>query len=59
MKMDDVKAIARAQAIKAGTMKKAELIRAIQACEGNSACYNTDQAAVCGQEECLWRDDCK
>ena len=41
MKMDDVKAIAKAQGIKAGTMKKTELIRAIQASEGNNSCYNT------------------
>ncbi|HEY5973926.1 MAG TPA: SAP domain-containing protein [Geobacteraceae bacterium] len=59
MKMDDVKAIAKSQGIKAGTMKKTELIRAIQASEGNNSCYNTEQSTVCGQEGCLWRDDCK
>ena len=59
MKMDDVKAIAKAMGVKAGSMKKAELVRAIQAAEGNETCFNTELAAVCGQGECLWRDDCK
>ncbi len=59
MKMQDVKEVAKNRGIKAGTMKKGELVRAIQAGEGNEACYETGQAAECGQDDCLWRDDCK
>lgn len=59
MKMQDVKEIAKNRGIKAGTLKKGELVRAIQADEGNEACYETGQAAVCGQDNCTWRDDCK
>lgn len=59
MNMQEVKEIARQRGVKAGTMKKAELVRAIQSDEGNEACYGTGRAASCGQERCLWRDDCK
>jgi len=40
-------------------LKKVDLIRLIQTEEGNEACYMTGKAAVCGQESCLWRSDCK
>jgi hypothetical protein len=38
-----------------GTLGKPELIRAIQVAEGNSPCYQSDIAPVCGIEDCLWR----
>lgn len=59
MKMQDVKEIAKNRGIKAGTLKKGELVRAIQAEEGNETCYETGQSTACGQDDCLWRDDCK
>lgn len=59
MKMQDVKEIAKSRGIKAGKLNKVELVRSIQADEGNEACYETGQAAVCGQDSCIWRDDCK
>jgi hypothetical protein len=59
MKMPDVKEIAKKRGVKSGTMKKAELIRTIQETEGNEACYETGKAAECGQDKCLWRDDCE
>jgi len=58
MKLEEIKAIAKQHDIKVGKMKKAELVRAIQAAEGNDACFETGQASGCGQAECLWRDDC-
>jgi hypothetical protein len=33
---------------------KADLIHAIQVAEGNSPCYQSDIAPVCGIEDCLW-----
>ena len=33
-----------------------DLIRAIQLAEGNSPCYQSEIAPVCGIEDCLWRD---
>lgn len=58
MKIDDIKIIANNHDIKVGKMKKAELIRAIQAAEGNFQCFETGQKESCGQPECLWRSDC-
>lgn len=35
-----------------------ELIRSIQSAEGNSPCFQSEIAPVCGLENCLWRSDC-
>ena len=59
MKLDDVKEVAKKLDIKVGKLKKAELVRAIQAADLNDPCFETGKAAECGQEECLWREDCK
>jgi hypothetical protein len=58
MKLEEIKEIAKQHGIKVGKLKKAELARAIQMAEGNTACFETGQASECGQEECLWRTDC-
>ncbi len=59
MNMVELKVIARAHGIKVGTMRKAELIKAIQRAEGNEDCYATGKSHVCCQHDCLWRDDCE
>jgi hypothetical protein len=38
--------------------QKADLVRAIQQAEGYDACFKTGKADVCGQDACLWREDC-
>jgi hypothetical protein len=58
MKLDEIKELAKQHDIKAGKMKKADLVRAIQEAEGNNVCFETGQASECGQIECLWRTDC-
>ena len=59
MKMVDIKVIAKNMAIKPGKMKKAELIRTIQAQEGNFQCFQTGLAdSDCDQVQCCWRSDC-
>jgi hypothetical protein len=58
MKLDEIKEIAKRHNIKAGKMKKADLVRAIQLAEGNEVCFDTGQAETCGQQACLWREDC-
>ena len=58
MKLDEIKKIAQQHGIKAGKMRKAEIIRTIQRAEGNPDCYDSGQAQSCGQESCCWRDDC-
>jgi hypothetical protein len=59
MKLDEIKEIARKHNIKIGKMKKAELVRAIQLAEGSDACFETGKANRCGQDACLWREDCE
>jgi DNA-binding IscR family transcriptional regulator len=59
MKMQDIKGIAQSLAIPARRMNKAELVRAIQSKEGNTECFETGAASRCGQDQCLWRPDCK
>jgi len=58
MKMLEIKKIASTMGIKAGKMKKSELIWAIQSKEGNSPCFQQDTSASCRQMDCCWRDDC-
>ncbi len=58
MKVNDIKEIARQRGINPTKMKKVELIRAIQADEGNPACFCTGYKEECGQLCCLWREDC-
>ncbi|MDD2735319.1 MAG: SAP domain-containing protein [Desulfuromonadaceae bacterium] len=58
MKLEEIKEIAKKHDIKAGKMKKADLVRAVQLAEGSTACFETGQATACGQEGCLWRADC-
>ncbi len=58
MRVDEIREIAKKRGLKPGKMKKAELVRTIQDTEGNTACYETGKAGECGQEQCLWRDDC-
>ncbi len=38
---------------------KSDLIRLIQKSEGNSPCYQSSIASVCGQTDCCWYSDCK
>jgi hypothetical protein len=57
MKMTDVQKKARALGIKPGKLRKADLIRTIQAAEGNSQCYQSG-LENCDQADCCWRSDC-
>lgn len=58
MKLEEIKEIAKRHDIKVGKLKKAELVRGIQAAEGNDACFESGRASECAQAECLWRSDC-
>ncbi len=58
MKMDEIREIARQRGINPAKLKKADLIRAIQANEGNRECFTTGCKKECGQLHCLWRADC-
>jgi hypothetical protein len=58
MKLQEIKKIAIQRGLKVGKRKKGEIIRSIQEAEGNFACFDTGRSAECGQEKCLWREDC-
>ena len=57
MKVQEIKKIATKMGIKTGKMKKTDLIRTIQATEGNHPCFQTADNN-CDQLDCCWRDDC-
>lgn len=59
MKIEEIKEIAKQKGVKTGKMKKSEIVRAVQAAEGNIACFDTGTATECGQANCLWRADCR
>jgi len=58
MNMQEIRIIAKERGVKGSNLKKFELIHTLQLTEGNEQCFGTGRAAVCGQEECLWKADC-
>ena len=58
MKINQIKEIAKGRGIATGRMRKTELVHTLQIDEGNQACFQTGQVETCGQEHCLWRQDC-
>lgn len=58
MKIQEIKAIAKAKGVKAGGLKKPELIKVIQKAEGNFDCLGSAASGYCDQYGCLWREDC-
>jgi hypothetical protein len=58
MTLKQVKDMAKTKGVKAGNMKKENIIRAIQKAEGNFDCFGTASEEVCDQINCLWKEDC-
>ena len=58
MKITEIKDIAKRHNIKVSKAKKSDLVRAIQQSEGNNPCFDSNSSGQCGQDACLWRDDC-
>ena len=58
MNLKEIKDMAKAQGIKAGNMKKENIIRSIQRAEGNFDCFGSAIAGECDQMNCIWRGDC-
>ena len=58
MTVKEIQAIVKKMGLKAGKMKKVDLVRMIQAAEGNTLCFQTGAVSTCGQENCLWLSDC-
>lgn len=58
MNMRGIKEMAKNMGIRPGRLRKAELVRLIQKTEGNIPCFGTQRVENCGEENCLWREDC-
>jgi hypothetical protein len=58
MNLQEIKKIAKEKGIKAGNIKKPDLIRTIQTAEGNIDCYGSATSGFCDQTNCLRREDC-
>ena len=58
MTVKEIQGIAKKMGLKAGKMKKGDLVRSIQTSEGNTACFQTGTLSSCDQVDCLWRSDC-
>ncbi|HUU04587.1 MAG TPA: SAP domain-containing protein [Patescibacteria group bacterium] len=59
MKLTQIRKYAGEKGVNSGKMKKVELIRAIQAAEGNPTCYGGERKSYCPEKKCLWEIDCK
>jgi len=59
MKINEIKKMAKAMGLETGSMKKADVIRAVQKAENNIDCYATQRVASCAEDRCLWRSDCQ
>jgi hypothetical protein len=57
MKTRDIRKRAMEKGINTNSDNKVELVRAIQAAEGNPQCFQTGRA-TCDQTECCWMEDC-
>lgn len=58
MKLEQVRTIAKSQGIHTGKLSKTELIKSIQASEGNFDCFASALGGECDQANCVWREDC-
>lgn len=57
LKMPEIRAKAKSLGLTPGKMKKAELIHAIQAAEGNTPCFGRS-GGQCSQIQCCFMKDC-
>lgn len=58
MNTEQIRIFAKSIGISSSKLAKAELIKKIQAKEGNFDCYATAANRECDQGECRWRSDC-
>lgn len=57
MKVTDIKKKAKSLGVEPGKMAKTDLVRAIQAAEGNPQCFDSGRPE-CAEAKCCWRMDC-
>ena len=59
MKMEQIRFLAAQMGLEANGRKKKDLIQTIQRFEHNVPCYGTERVGSCGENDCLWIDDCR
>lgn len=59
MLKSEIQQRAKVMGMKSGNMKKDDLIRAIQAKEGNTACFDDLSYNPCPSVDCAWKEDCR
>ena len=58
MRFQEVQKMAKSLGVNPYRKKKIELIQAIQGAEDNVPCFGTARINDCGEQQCLWKDDC-
>ena len=58
MKLEEIRSIAKSRGVHPGKLSKTELIKTLQAGEGNFDCFATAYSGECDQAGCIWRPDC-
>lgn len=58
MKFNEIRVMAKGLGVNTYGMGKMKVIQAIQRAEGNPDCFGTQRVEICGENRCLWREDC-
>ncbi len=58
MTVKEIREKAKQVGVNVNKMKKADAIRTIQRAEETYECFGTPRVNECGEEACLWRQDC-
>ena len=58
MELYKIMEIAKRKGVDPATMKRTDLIHAIQRAEGYAECFGTKEINQCEYLDCLWRGDC-
>ena len=58
MNLEEICPIANSKGINLGKLVKIELIRALQADQGDFDCFASAHNGVCVRTNCMWREDC-
>lgn len=57
MKVADIRKKAKSLGVETGKLARKDLVRAIQAAEGNPQCFDSGRND-CPEMKCCWRKDC-
>jgi hypothetical protein len=55
---NEIRGMAKGLGVNTYRMRKTDVIHAIQRAEGNPDCFGSPRVDACGEDRCLWREDC-